>query len=174
MRRKYQRCKWCERRKETDDHRVVEPGYAWIAGPMSAWALGLRKPKGGSYVVDNRCGTDSSMGARAGEQLHHGWVYPYFARAGNCSDRAQRHPGTKSLTNDLRSLFCRSYAVTWSKIKRVSSHRTFGGTQRQGWALSPALEQGVPPSSLILGHLLPAAFPRRAAGHIQDLGQVTE
>ena len=61
-----QRRKGCEERKEPDDHRVVEFRYAWIAGPMSVWAMGLSNPEGGPNVVDNRCGTDNSVGTRAG------------------------------------------------------------------------------------------------------------
>jgi len=41
---------------------------------------GLSNPKGGTNVVDDRRGTDNSVAVGAGKQLHHGWVYPYFAR----------------------------------------------------------------------------------------------
>jgi hypothetical protein len=47
--------------------------------------------------VDDRCDTDSSLGVGAGQQLHHGRVHPYFARARNCSNRDQRHSGTESV-----------------------------------------------------------------------------
>jgi osmotically-inducible protein OsmY len=65
---------------------------------MSAWATGLSNQKGGPYVVDDRCDIDSSLGTRAGQQLHDGRVHPYFACARTCSNRDQRHSGTESVT----------------------------------------------------------------------------
>ena len=52
--------------------------------------------KGISYVMDNCCSTDTSVGTRAGEQLHDGWVYPYFACDRNCSGVDQDYPGPKT------------------------------------------------------------------------------
>ena len=47
--------------------------------------------------MDNRCDTDNSMGAGAGEQLYHGRVDS--RPAGNCHYRgaAQHYSGTKSI-----------------------------------------------------------------------------
>jgi hypothetical protein len=47
--------------------------------------------------VDDRCDTDSSLGAGAGEQLHDGWVHPYFAGARACRDRDRRHSGPETV-----------------------------------------------------------------------------
>ena len=46
--------------------------------------------------MDNRCGTDRSMAAGVGEQLHHGWVHPYFAGDRDRSCIGQDHSGEKS------------------------------------------------------------------------------
>ncbi len=53
--------------------------------------------KGESYVVDDRCGNDSSVGTRAGEQLHDGRVYPSFDRGRDRRGADQDHPGKKIL-----------------------------------------------------------------------------
>ena len=52
--------------------------------------------KGGCYVLDNRCDTDNSVGARVGQQLHHGRVYS--RPAGDCYYRSaiQHHSGAKT------------------------------------------------------------------------------
>lgn len=52
--------------------------------------------------MDNRCGIAGSVGSRAGEQLHDGWIYPYIARARNYSYCDQPHSGTKTWVNDLK------------------------------------------------------------------------
>ena len=57
------------------------------------------KLKGGSYV-DNRCGTDRSVGTRAGEQLHDGRVYSYFTGDRNCRGVDQSHSGEKDFIVD--------------------------------------------------------------------------
>ena len=59
--------------------------------------------------MDNRCSTASSVGTRAGEQLHDGRVHPYFACARNYSDRDQRYPGKTAWVNDLQALICPDY-----------------------------------------------------------------
>ena len=59
--------------------------------------MGLDNQKGGPYVVDNRCDTDSSLGAGAGEQLHDGWVRPYFAGDRIGSNRDRRHSGPETV-----------------------------------------------------------------------------
>ena len=46
--------------------------------------------------MDDRCGTDNSVGTRAGEQLHDGRVYPYFARDRNCSGIDKSHSRAKT------------------------------------------------------------------------------
>lgn len=51
--------------------------------------------KGESYVVDNRCGIDSSVGTRVGKQLHDGRVYPSFDRDRDRRGADQDHPGKK-------------------------------------------------------------------------------
>jgi hypothetical protein len=66
---------------------------------MSAWATGLSNQEGGPNVVDNRGDTDNPLGVRAGEQLHDGWVHPYFACARNCSGLDQRHLGPETRVN---------------------------------------------------------------------------
>lgn len=56
----------------------------------------LSNPEGGSYVVDNRCGTDNSVAAGVGKQLHDGWVYPYFACDRYCCSVDTSHSRAKS------------------------------------------------------------------------------
>ncbi len=46
--------------------------------------------------MDDRCGTDNSVVAGVGEQLHDGWVHPYFAGDRNRRGVDQDHPGTKN------------------------------------------------------------------------------
>lgn len=67
--------------------------------PAGAWvpaATGMSKLKGGSYVVDDRCDIDNSVGAGAGEQLYDGGVNPY--PAGDCHYRStvKHHSGAKT------------------------------------------------------------------------------
>lgn len=52
--------------------------------------------KGGCYALDDRCDTDNSVGARVGQQLHHGRVYS--RPAGDCCYRraVQHHSGAKT------------------------------------------------------------------------------
>ncbi len=77
--------------------------HTWIACPMSVWANGPEQSgEGGPHVVDNRSNTAGSVAAGVGEQLHHGRVHPYFARARNCSVRDQSLSGTKNCINDLQ------------------------------------------------------------------------
>ena len=59
--------------------------------------------------MDNRCDIDSSLGARAGEQLHDGRVHPYFACARDSSDLDQCHHGPETLINNFLVLICHSY-----------------------------------------------------------------
>jgi hypothetical protein len=59
--------------------------------------------------VDDCCDTDSPLGVRAGEQLHHGRVHPYFACARTCRGRDQRHSGPETWVIDLPILIFRSY-----------------------------------------------------------------
>ena len=73
------------------------------------WATDLSNPEGGSHVVDNSCNTAGSVAAGVGEQLHHGRVHPYFARARNCSVRDQSLSGTKNCVNDLQVFICRRH-----------------------------------------------------------------
>jgi hypothetical protein len=47
--------------------------------------------------VDNCCDTFNSVAARAGEQLHHGRIHPYFACDRNCSNRDQNLSGPKNI-----------------------------------------------------------------------------
>ena len=47
--------------------------------------------------MDDCCDTDSPLGVRDGEQLHNGWVHPYFDCDRNCCGVDQDHPGTKNL-----------------------------------------------------------------------------
>jgi hypothetical protein len=51
--------------------------------------------------LDNRCDTDNSVGARVGEQLHHGRVYSRPAGHRNRCGVDQNHSGTKTCINDL-------------------------------------------------------------------------
>jgi hypothetical protein len=92
---------------------------------MRAWATVMGKPEGGPNVVDDRCGTDSSVGTRAGEQLHDGWVYPYFACARDCSGGDQRHSGAEICVNDLPILICRSYI--YQHCNQMIAHLMTGG-----------------------------------------------
>jgi len=57
------------------------------------------KLKGGSYV-DNCCGTDRSVGTRAGEQLHDGRVYSYFTGDRHCRGVDQSYSGEKDFIVD--------------------------------------------------------------------------
>ena len=95
--------------KENNRTTIEELRSAWIAGPMSACAAGLSNQEGGSNVVDNCCDTDSSLGIRAGEQLHDGWVHPYFDCARYSSDLDQRHHGSETRVNDFQVVICHSY-----------------------------------------------------------------
>ena len=57
----------------------------------------MRNPwEGGPNVLDDRCDTDNSVGARVGQQLHHGRVYSH--PAGDCYYRSaiQHHSGAKT------------------------------------------------------------------------------
>jgi len=91
-------------------------------------------PEGESYVVDDCCDTDSPLGIRAGEQLHDGRVYPYFACARNCSGGAQHHSGPEAWVNDSQILIYRSYG---ERNKRVSAHRVFHKTRLRGRGIEP-------------------------------------
>ena len=73
---------------------------------MSAWSTGLSNREGGPNVVDNRCGTDSSVGTWVCEQLHDGRVHPYFACDRNCRSVDQSHSGPETFINDLQILIC--------------------------------------------------------------------
>jgi hypothetical protein len=53
--------------------------------------------KGGAYVVDDRCGTDNSVAAGAGEQLYDGRVYPYFTCDRDCRGIDKNHSGSISI-----------------------------------------------------------------------------
>ena len=53
--------------------------------------------------MDDRCGTDNSVVAGAGEQLHDGWVHPYFACHRNRCSVDQNHSGAKNPLADGRS-----------------------------------------------------------------------
>ena len=53
--------------------------------------------------MDDRCNTDNSVGTWAGEQLHDGWVHPYFACDRNCCGIDQGHSGAKNPLADERS-----------------------------------------------------------------------
>ena len=64
---------------------------------MSALATGPSNPEGGPNAVDNRRGTDNSVAPGVGEQLHDGWVHPYFACDRHRRGVGQNHPGEKSL-----------------------------------------------------------------------------
>ena len=59
--------------------------------------------------MDDCRNTDSPLGVRAGEQLYHGRVYPYFACARDCSGLDQRNPGPEAWVNDLQVLIGCSY-----------------------------------------------------------------
>ena len=51
--------------------------------------------------MDDRSNTDNSVGTRAGEQLHDGWVHTYLACGRTCSGRDQRHSGPETRVNDF-------------------------------------------------------------------------
>jgi hypothetical protein len=78
--------------------------------------------------VDNRCGTTSSMGTRAGEQLHYGWIHPYFACARNYCDCDQCHPGTKTWINDLQALICRNFTLNKKLKSKLAPHNSRDST----------------------------------------------
>jgi hypothetical protein len=53
-------------------------------------------PEGVSHVRNNCISIDSSVGTRAGEQLHHGWVHPCFSRARTYRVPGKHHSGTQN------------------------------------------------------------------------------
>src|SRR3990172_11172877 len=73
--------------------RVLSPRLFDILTSPAAIVRG--RSKGGSYVVDNRCGTDRSVATRTGEQLHDERVYPYIAGDRHCRGVDQDHSGEK-------------------------------------------------------------------------------
>lgn len=62
---------------------------------MNAWGTGS-KQEGGQNVVDDSRNTDSFVATGAGEQLHHGWVHPYFDRDSDCCCVDKDHSRQKS------------------------------------------------------------------------------
>jgi len=54
--------------------------------------------------MDNRFDIDNFVGAGAGEQLHDGWIHPYFDCDRYCSGVDQNNSGPENLVANKRSL----------------------------------------------------------------------
>lgn len=68
-----------------------------------AWPeVGMSNQKGESHAVDDRCNTDSYVGAGTGERLYAGVFYSHLAGHSNRCGVGWSHPGTKNrLTDNL-------------------------------------------------------------------------
>ena len=75
------------------------------------WATDLSNPEGGSHVVDNSCNTAGSVAAGVGEQLHHGWVHPYFAHFSSHRADSRLISETMTCVNDLELLIWLGYSA---------------------------------------------------------------
>ena len=66
-----------------------------LSGSMQAREALCHITKGGCHDLDDLCDTRDTLAVGVGEQLHDGWIHPYFAR------RSSHCAGSRSLSEAM-------------------------------------------------------------------------